>query len=175
MRAFSLMIGVAALAGLTACADDQLTNLNAGASSPDEFGILPTKPLSMPPDLALLPEPTPGGGNITDPTPISDAVVALGGSAGALEDRGVAASDQALVAYAGRSGTETDIRTRLAVEDAAWRHRNRRKALEALANKDVYARAYRGMALDPYEENLRWQRAGARTPSAPTGPVQRGE
>ncbi|MFV0383986.1 DUF3035 domain-containing protein [Paracoccus sp. (in: a-proteobacteria)] len=171
MRAFALIFGMVALAGLTACSgSDRLTNLNAGSTSPDEFAILPTRPLSMPPDLAMLPAPTPGGSNITDPTPLADAVGALGGNPAALADSGISASDQALVAYASRAGNDPEIRARLALEDARWRSRHSRGPLEVMAHTDVYMRSYRPMALDAYAEQLRWQRAGARTPAAPAGP-----
>ena len=70
MRVISLTIGIAVFAGLAACGNNaKLMNLTAGQESPDEFAILPTRPISMPPDLALRPTPTPGGSNITDPTP----------------------------------------------------------------------------------------------------------
>ena len=168
MRAIWQMMGAVALFGVAACGGDaKLTNLDRGARSPDEFSVLPTKPLSMPPDLAVLPAPTPGGGNITDPTPMADAVGALGGNPAALSDRGIGAADQALVAYAGRNGTDSGIRETLAAEDLKWRQRNGPRPLERLAGSDVYLRAYERMALDPYAEQLRWQRAGARTPSGP--------
>ena len=77
MRAIWVLIGVAALAG---CSNDpQLHNISSGQTTPDEFAILPTRPLSMPQDLNQLPQPTPGGPNITDPNPKGDAVAALGG------------------------------------------------------------------------------------------------
>lgn len=168
MRRATLTIGFLALAGLTACSGDpHLMNLTAGQSSPDEFGILPTKQLSMPPDLALLPTPTPGGGNITDPTPHADAVAALGGNPAALNDRGIAASDQALVAYAARQGTDPNVRADLAVADLKYRQRHPRRPLEALFGTNVYQRAYRSVALDSPAEQLRWQRAGAITSTSP--------
>jgi len=168
MRAFALIIGFTALAGLSACSGDpRLMNIRAGQSSPDEFAVLPSKPLSMPPDLAVLPAPTPGESNITDPTPQADAVAALGGNPARLDDRGIAASDQALVAYAGRAGTNPDIRPELAQADLRWRSRNARRPLEALFGTSVYQRAYRSMALDATAEQIRWQRAGARTSTSP--------
>lgn len=168
MRVIALSIGFAAVAGLAACGGDpHLMNIRSGQNSPDEFAILPTKPLEMPPDIAVLPAPTPGGANITDPTPQADAVAALGGNPGRLADQGIAASDQALVAHAGRQGRDPAIRTTLAEADLAWRSRNARRPLEALFGTSVYIRAYRPMTLDPVAEQLRWQRAGARTSTAP--------
>ncbi|MBK4214494.1 DUF3035 domain-containing protein [Paracoccus caeni] len=168
MRVFALVIGMTALAGLTACGGDtQLMNIESGQDTPDEFAILPSKPLSMPPDLALLPQPTLGGTNITDPTPQADAVAALGGNPARLQDQGIAAADQALVAQANRGGTDPNIRATLAEADLRWRSGNRRRPLEALFGTSVYQRAYRPMALDSREEQTRWQRAGAITSTSP--------
>ncbi|MEF9603161.1 DUF3035 domain-containing protein, partial [Paracoccus sp. PXZ] len=98
MRAIALTMTTLLLA---ACSSDpHLMNTSSGRSSPDEFSILPTKPLQMPADLNVLPVPTPGGGNITDPTPHADAVAALGGNPGQLSAQGVGAADGALIAYA---------------------------------------------------------------------------
>lgn len=167
MRVFIKGIAAAAVLGLSACGSNQLMNIETGQNSPDEFAILPTRPLSMPPDLALLPAPTPGGANITDPNPNADAVAALGGNPARLEDRGIAASDQALVAHAARRGTDPAIRERLAESDAEWRSRNKRRPLEALFGTTVYQRAYRPLALDSQAEQQRWQRAGAITQTSP--------
>lgn len=171
MRAIALMIGLTAAVGLSACGGDpRLMNIESGQDSPDEFAILPTKPLTMPTDLAMLPSPTPGGGNITDPTPEADAVAALGGNPAQLADQGVAASDQALVGYAARGGNDPAIRPQLAQEDAAWRSGRSRRPLEMLFGTSVYMRAYRPMSLDAPAEQLRWQRSGARSSTSP-GPV----
>lgn len=168
MRAGFLMIGLAGAMALGACSgESRLMNLDAGRTTPDEFAILPTRPLSMPADLAVLPSPTPGGANITDPTPQSDAVAALGGNPGALVNQGIGAADQALVAYAGRGGSDPQIRETLAEADARFRQRSGRRPLEALVGTSVYYRAYRGQSLDARAEHLRWQRAGAITPTSP--------
>ena len=68
---------------LTACGSGDkvphLMNLRSSTDGPDEFAILPPKALSMPTDIAALPDPTPGGANRTDPHPQDAAVGALGG------------------------------------------------------------------------------------------------
>nr|WP_207099926.1 DUF3035 domain-containing protein [Paracoccus shandongensis] len=167
MQAFVRGVAVAAIVGLSACGSNQLMNIETGQNSPDEFAILPTRPLSMPPDLALLPTPTPGGANITDPNPNADAVAALGGNPASLADQGIAAADGALVAHATRRGSDRAIREKLAQSDADWRSRNKRRPLEALFGTTVYQRAYRPMALDSQTEQQRWQRAGAITQTSP--------
>ena len=168
MRAIALTLTIAAGVGLAGCSNDgTLMNLKSGQDGPDEFAILPTKPLSMPTDLAVLPTPTPGGANITDPTPLGDAVGALGGNPARLANNGVGASDGGLVTYASRYGVQPGIRQDLAVADQEWRAANSRRLLERLAQTSVYLRAYLPMTLDPDAELLRWRRAGAKTPSAP--------
>ena len=171
MRAFALMIGLTAMTALSACGDDRgLMNLQSTSDKPDEFAILPTRPLTMPPDLAVLPAPTPGGGNITDPAPMADAVAALGGNPGQLSDQGIGAADQALVAHAGRAGTDPAIRTSLAQSDADRRTRSGRRPLERLFGTNVYMRTYAPMRMDAHGELDRWQRTGVQTPSAPPRP-----
>lgn len=153
---------------LAACSNDpQLMNIKAGGDGPDEFAIVPTKPLQMPEDLSQLPAPTPGGANITDPTPLADAVGALGGNPAQLAAQGVGAADGALLSYSARYGRQPGIREQLAVEDVEWRSQRGRRLLETLARTNVYFRAYEAMSLDQHAELERWRRAGARTPSAP--------
>lgn len=168
MRAIWLVLGMAGIAMLGACTSDRsLMNIETGQNSPDEFAIIPSKQLSMPPDLALLPTPTPGGANLTDPTPHADAVAALGGNPARLENRGIGAADQALVAAASRNGSDPAIRATLAQADARYRSNNRRRPLEILFGTSVYQRAYRAQALDLREAQVQWQRAGAITQTSP--------
>lgn len=165
-------LGAVALSilALSACGgreDPRLMNLRASSRAPDEFGILPTKPLQIPQDLALLPEPTPGGSNITDPTPDADAVAALGGNAARLAAGGVPAGDGALVNYASRKGRDGAIRGQLASEDLDYRRRNDSKLLERIFGTNTYFKAYAPQSLDQHAELERWRSAGARNVGAP--------
>lgn len=165
MRAIALTMTMLLLA---ACSTDpQLMGATSGGSGPDEFGIVPTKPLTMPPDLNVLPAPTPGGANITDPTPQADAVAALGGNPAQLSAQGVGSADGALVNYASRLGRDSGIRQTVAQEDVEWRSRNSRRALEILARTNVYYRAYDPMTLDSWAELQRWRPTGVQLPTAP--------
>lgn len=156
-----------ALLGVASCSsgDPKLLNLGSTNDGPDEFGILPTKPLQTPADYSSLPVPTPGGRNLTDPTPASDAIVALGGKPNAG-----AAGSVALMNHARRFGVDPNIRNTLAAEDLEWRRANDGRLLERLANVNVYFRAYEKMSLDQYRELERWRAAGRDTPSAPPNP-----
>ena len=168
-----LVIIAMALAALSACSrssEPKLLNITQPrVEGPDEFAILPSKPLEMPEDYAALPEPTPGGGNLTDPTPYANATVALGGNPEALTRR---SGDGALVSYAGRYGVDAEIRAQLAASDLEYRRQNDGRLLERLFNVNVYFRAYEPMSLDQYAELARLRRLGIRTSSAPPEPVE---
>ncbi|HRO15827.1 MAG TPA: DUF3035 domain-containing protein [Paracoccus sp. (in: a-proteobacteria)] len=165
MRAIVLSFSLLALA---ACSDDgRLMNIRGGGDGPDEFAIVPTRALQMPPDLNQLPQPTPGGANITDPAPFADAVAVLGGNPGQLAAQGAGAGDGALLAHTGRLGRDGAIRAVTAAEDQQYRTRNGRRPLEVLARSNVYYRAYRPMTLDSWAELERWRPTGVQTPSAP--------
>ena len=152
---------------LSACGGDtepNLMNLRSNTNGPDEFGILPMKPLEMPTDLAALPEPTPDGTNLVDPNPMGDAIAVLGGKQGA------GSSDGALVSYVSRGGVTPDIRATLAAEDLEYRRRNNGRPLERWFKNTVYFQAYARMSLDQLAELARWRAAGVPTPSAPPSP-----
>lgn len=154
-----------AVLALAACGrgDPQLMNFDRSAErGPDEFLVLPTRPLEMPPDLAELPPPTPGGTNRVDPQPEADAIAALGGNI----ERAQGASS-GLLAYTTRFGVGEDIRGVLAAEDLEYRRNNDGRLLERLFNVNVYYDAYRPLALDRYVELERMRAAGIRTPAAP--------
>lgn len=138
-----------------------LRSAGVGAS-PDEFLVLPTKPLEMPVDLAALPPPTPGATNLVDPRPDLDAVAALTGRPSAAGT----ASAPALIARAGP--VDPQIRARLAAEDATYRSENRGLLLERWANKDSPDWSiYENMRLDAEAEFERLRSRGYRVPAAP--------
>jgi len=154
---------------LVACgnADPRLMNLRNTEAGPDEFAILPNRPLEMPTELAALPPPTLGGANRADPNPEGDAIAALGGNAARAGGIG-----NDLMGYATRFGVTPGIRETLAAEDLDYRRRNDGRLMERLFNVNVYYRAYRPLALDRYAELERLRRAGIRTPAAPPEPAQ---
>lgn len=165
MRPMKLIIAlVFGALTLSACAGEappQLMNLRSGTNGPDEFGILPVKPLEIPDDVASLPDPTPGGANRVDLTPQADAIAALGGKAGS------GAADDFLVRYASRAGVSPDIRATLSAEDLQFRRANKGLLLERLFKNTIYFKAYRRQSLDQQAELARWRARGLPTPSAP--------
>lgn len=167
MSATRMILALAAAAMLAGCGNDDnpvLMNLRPQGNGPDEFAILPPRPLELPTDLAALPAPTPGGTNRTDPNPKADAIIALGGNPQAA---GVPAGDAALVTYASRAGVANGIRAMLAAEDLEFRRDNNGRLLERLLDVNVYFKAYRNQSLDQQAELAFWRARGARTPSAP--------
>ena len=161
---------LAVLLALAACSSDKeprLMHLRSNTNGPDEFSIVPAKPLQMPDTLTELPEPTPGGANLTDQTPEADAVAALGGKPVYLSSTKIGAGDGGLVSYAGRYGITPTIRTELAAADLEHRRANDGRILEKLFRTSVYFKAYRDMELDQEAELERWRKLGVRTPAAP--------
>jgi hypothetical protein len=165
------MILVAILA-LSACSarqgDLNLRNLNSPGAGPDEFSVLPGKPLEMPAQMASLPEPTPGGANLTDQNPLADGVAAFGGRPAALVPQGPSGADSALVQHVSRNGVSGDIRVTLAAEDEEFRRRRSRLTqFRLFRDVDRYHEVYTGEMTDPAAELRRFRRLGVATPSAP--------
>lgn len=160
-----------AVLAVSACGskDPRLLNIASSTQGPDEFAILPNKPLQSPDSFTALPTPRPGGGNLVDPNPDADAIAALGGNPAAVS-RGVPASDAGLINHASRFGVSSSIRRDLAAEDLEFRRRKDGRILERLFNVNVYFRAYKRQSLDKYAELERFRRRGVRTPAAPPKP-----
>ncbi len=171
VRQTILAITGASVLALAACSENEnpiLMHAAAQERGPDEFSIVPTKPLEMPPSLSELPPPNPAGVNRVDPQPRADIARALGGSPAAALAPG--AADGAIVNHASRFGRDAAIREQLAAEDLDFRRRNQGRLLERLFSVNVYHNAYQFMWLDKYAELERWRRAGVRTPTAPPPP-----
>jgi hypothetical protein len=160
-----MILGIALVLSLGACANAGLRELRSGSKGPDEFLIVPVKPLQTPTNLASLPAPTPGGSNLTDPQPQNDAIVAMGGrvqSGGAIPG-----TDGAMVNYVSRFGVTGEIRTTLATEDAAFRKQKSRFTQYRLVPVDRYNQAYERFAIDPYRVTEGFRQIGVKTPSSP--------
>jgi hypothetical protein len=166
MHKISLIVG--ALVVLAACSAGQrpLHDLSANSAGPDEFSVVPVGALEIPDDLGSLPAPTPGQGNLTDPDPIANAAVALGGRAASVAG-GVPARDAVLVAKAARYGVTPTIRADLAAEDATFRGRRSATQFFNLLGSGRYFSSYASQRLDAYAELARFRDLGVKTPSAP--------
>lgn len=123
------------------------------AGTPDEFMVLPTRPLELPQDFATLPAPTPGAPNRVDRAPEAIAVAGLSGRPGNVRT----ASGTALLARAGAGANDPAIRRKLALEDAEYQRRNRGRFLERIFSRNREALVYGDMTLNSAAtyENLR--------------------
>lgn len=167
MRIPLSVIILAGTVAVTGCSNHGLRQLRAPGTGPDEFKIVPSRPLTQPPDYSILPAPTPGGGNLTDQHPEADAVAALGGRPPAPDAGAIPASDAALVAASGRRGVQPGVRAALADTDARFRKRQSRMTRLRLFPVDRYSQAYRREALEPYGQAEAFRRAGRETPTSP--------
>lgn len=164
-RAILVLTLAASVAG---CSDIGLRNLEPPGQGPDEFSVLPVKPLTQPKDYAFLPAPTPGGENLTDPNPKADAVVALGGSEAAMNpNTSIPANDAALVTASSRYGVPANTRQVTAEEDAAFRKRRGRWTRLRLFPVDRYAQVYEREAIQANNAIEAARQRGIETPSAP--------
>ena len=133
--------------------DVTLSKIRHTGNGPDEFSIIPGKPLQTPEDLANLPAPNPGGSNLTDQNPLADGVAALGGN-----PAGGVASNGALVNHANRFGATTPAIRQTLVD-----------VLRFLPGDD-YVQAYRREWLDAYAEERYLRSRGVVTPASPPPP-----
>lgn len=159
------LLAVTVIAGCGGRDDVTLSRIRHTGNGPDEFSIIPGKPLQTPEDFANLPTPNPGGANLTDQNPLADGMVALGGSSTA----GVA-SNGALVNHANRYGATPSIRQTLAAEDKELRRQHGRVDILRFLPGDDYVQAYRREWLDAYAEEQRLRNRGVLTPASPPPP-----
>ena len=167
-----ILILIVAATGLAGCGgyerDITLRNIQSAGNGPDEFAILPGKPLQEPPSYNELPVPTPGAANLTDQNPLGDGVAALGGRPERLQPQGVPAGDAALVRHASRNGVDPAIREKLAAQDKEYRTRKSRFTKFRIVRQDLYNKVYKRETLNARREMNRYRRStGVRTPTAP--------
>lgn len=159
---------------LVGCFGNESTTPNLNklplTATPDEFRVLPSKPLQYPNNYTVLPPPNPHASNRAAPAPIADAIVALGGRADAAVTQTIPPQDTDLYRYAEQYNTQDDIRALLAAEDLAFRQRNQGQYLERLFNQSNYLRAYRPFALDKYRALALAREQGIRNVAAPPKP-----
>ncbi|WP_111429012.1 DUF3035 domain-containing protein [Rhodobacteraceae bacterium DSL-40] len=150
LLALVLLPAALALAGCTGNRSLAGILRNSGVTStPDEFMVLPTRPLEIPQNLAELPPPTPGQPNRVDYQPQRIAVAGLTGR----EAPPGTASAAPLLARMGP--IDPQIRAKLAVEDADYRSVSHGLFFERMFSRDKLEMMYRPMILDPgpvYEE-----------------------
>ena len=150
---------------LSACSSDdaRLRDLYDVGTGPEEFAVLPSKPLTIPSNLKNLPVPDLAAGNLADPTPKRDLIKMLGGSID--NSKSIPAKDKNLLKYVSRAGVDTNIREELAKEDRKFLRRMGVLTSVKLFRVDRYNQIYRKMTLSAPKELERWRSLGVRTPS----------
>lgn len=138
---------------------------DVGKRGPDEFSIVPTKPLELPKDFTALPDPTPGARNRTDQLPEHDAVAALGGQPSRLDSTKVGSGEGPLLAATTRNGTGENIRAVLAEEDKEFRKKNGPLFLQRIFKVNTYLKTYEDQTLEARNTNDRLRQRGIKTPS----------
>ncbi|MDH3667246.1 MAG: DUF3035 domain-containing protein [Paracoccaceae bacterium] len=161
---------LAAVGGLSACerVGNPLEALGAKIPPPDEFQVIASKPLQMPPSAAL-PEPTPGAKSPLAPDPHREARVALLGTEGTVAGTTPSAGEQVLLTSANAAASSSDIRVQLEQDERRARAGEKYEPptlVELLGSKDS-AKVNDKDALDPQVEAERLQREGNATPVDP--------
>lgn len=167
-----ILLSCVGLAGCTAGGRNGETNLHSlstAGAGPDEFSIVPHRPLVQPESFAELPAPTPGRRNRADAIPDATAIAALGGDPSRLNSTGVPSSDTAMLNRATRFGIDANIRRDLAIADVEFRRTRGRFNYTIIAD-DRYSRVYSRLSLDPYRQIEVFRRLGVKTPAAPPIP-----
>ncbi|MCM2563420.1 DUF3035 domain-containing protein [Lutimaribacter sp. EGI FJ00015] len=171
MRITQASIGLVLILAVAGCArgdrEVDLRQLTSADGTPDEFSVLPSKPLQSPDNFNNLPTPNPGGRNLVDQNPRADAVASLGGRPSALEGDGVPGGDAALVRHAARGGVPGNIRETVAQEDEEFRQRRGRFQKLRIFVKNKYNSVYERQTLDSSRTNQAYRRVGVPTPSSP--------
>ncbi len=175
MRITRATMGLVLILAAAGCArgdrEIDLRQLRSSDNGPDEFSVLPSKPLQAPDSYSSLPVPNPDGRNLVDQNPRADAVASLGGRPEALDATGVPAGDTALVRHTARGGVPGNIRETLAEEDEDFRQRRGRFQRLRIFIKNKYNSVYEPQTLNSVRTNQAYRRVGVPTPSVPpTGP-----
>ncbi len=140
-----------------------LLRSSGAVTTPDEFLVLPTRPLEMPDDLAALPVPTPGQPSLVDYDPEAIAIAGLTGTDAPART----ASGSALLARVGVAANTPGIRLILAEENVTYRQSHRGRVLERMFSKNRDALVYRQMILDPAPVYETLRARGVRVPAPP--------
>jgi hypothetical protein len=154
----ALVVAPLVLAGCSGGLAGSLRRAGVGAS-PDEFMVLPTRPLEMPESFAALPPPQLGTPNRVDYHPHREAIAGLTGRPAVATANG-----SALVVRAGPR--DPQIRAELGAEDVEWRQTHRGLLLERVFARDQDDVTYEQMMLDAPAEFERMRAGGARVPAA---------
>ena len=163
-RAFAWAAPILAPLALAGCGEGGLAGglRSAGiAGKPDEFMVLPTRPLEMPENFTALPPPTPGAVNRVDYRPHTEAVAGLTG-----RPRSQGSGGGALVAAAGPRDPAVRTAARPGGRGLAA-DPPRAAARSGCSASDREALVYQPMVLNAPEPSTTQRAQGRRVPAAP--------
>lgn len=127
VRGAAACLGMLALAATLPACEGVSDSLGLGKKAPDEFAVMRSAPLTLPPDFSLRP-PRPGAPRPNQGTPREEAESALLNEAGAspAEDGAVPASagETALIGRAGAADVDPGIRQVVDREFSAYASEN---------------------------------------------------
>ena len=167
----------AMLLALPSCGSlgNPLEAIGASIPPPDEFQVIASKPLTMPPSAAL-PVPRPGAPSPLDPDPHRDALQALLGTSASpvVSTIEPSAGEQVLLTSANAAAVSSEIRVQLEEErireEAAKPYQP--PTLGELLDGRKGKKLDESELLDPVAESQRLQRAGYVTPVDPDAVVE---
>lgn len=154
MTIFIKSIAFFALVSLIACSK------NSNSKGPDEFLVIPTKPLIMPDNYSNIPLPILGMINRVQYEPRKDILRAFGGNPNLSASKKIKSNEIALLRVTTRRGVDQNIRKKLQTEDLALRKSHPLKVLERIAGKSNKSIAYKGSVLDIELELKRLRKLG---------------
>jgi len=157
---------------------DPLEAIGARVPAPDEFQVMPRKPLEMP-ATAQLPEPSLGAPSPLEPNPRAEAMAALFGPAAAAGAGTAApsASERALLSSANAAAGSGDVRVQLD-KDKSRQAVNTPyvpPTLGELITGNAARKVDESELLDPEAEALRLQQQGIATPANPNAVAEEDE
>ena len=139
----------------------------ASRGTPDEFMVLPTRPLEMPQNLAALPPPTPGAVNRVDYRPHTEAVAGLTGRPGPAGSGGARAGRRGRPARPGDPHRSSPRRTWSGARPTTG------GCSSAGSARDREALIYRPMVLDAPDAFEQQRARGRQVPAAPPAALLR--
>ena len=179
----SAILGAALALGACSAVGDPIEAIGGRAPAPDEFMVLPRKPLVVPPTLAAgpdLPAPDPGRPSPLEPDPEAAAVAALTGDATTARTAAgeVSAGEASLLTAARASSASPEIRVQLEEERIAAAEAEADAPYEPptlgemfFGSSDDEEAPDPEIVLDPIAESQRLQREGVATPNDPLARV----
>lgn len=155
MKRFNALLFVVPALMLAGCGSDVKKTLGLERSAPDEFAVVERAPLVVPPNFDLVP-PTPGAPRPQD-TPVSATAqgLILGSQSSAPKPTGSSKAEQSFLQQAGATGSDPNIRQKLATPEKVKKTTTQKLGLTSAADPNK--------ALDPVAEAKKLKQDNVKT------------